>query len=167
MNADTYSVHVVWSEEDQAFVASVFELAGCMAHGETRVKAIEQIGIAIENWLETARAIGRETPPPKHLAEYERQVDQSAEERLKQLEAQIPEVLEAALPAISRALAIEIAKSGEDVLMFSSAQGGLRLVRRAHVKNSPQNVKRWVRQSHEKKAASRGEGGKNQGRTGR
>jgi predicted RNase H-like HicB family nuclease len=33
-----------------------------MAHGETRAQAIEQIGIAIQNWLDTAREIGREIP---------------------------------------------------------------------------------------------------------
>lgn len=35
------------------FVATVPDLAGCMAHGETRALAIEQVEIAIQNWLDT------------------------------------------------------------------------------------------------------------------
>ena len=64
MTQDTYAVIIFWIAEDQAFIASVPELLGCMAHGETRTMAIEQIEIAIENWINTAREIGREIPKP-------------------------------------------------------------------------------------------------------
>jgi hypothetical protein len=43
MKPDTYSVTVVWSDEDQAFVTEVSELPGCMAHGESSEQASEQI----------------------------------------------------------------------------------------------------------------------------
>ena len=55
---------IYWSDDDQAFIASVPELPGCIAHGETRTAAIEQIEIAIENWIDTADAIGRQIPSP-------------------------------------------------------------------------------------------------------
>jgi predicted RNase H-like HicB family nuclease len=45
---DTYSIILYWSDDDEAFIASVPELPGCMAHGETRGQAIEQIEIAIQ-----------------------------------------------------------------------------------------------------------------------
>jgi len=66
MAQNTYAVIVFWSAEDQAFIARVPELSGCMAHGETRTRAIEQIEIAIENWINTAREIGREIPDPEN-----------------------------------------------------------------------------------------------------
>lgn len=47
MKPDTYSVTIVWSDEDQAFVTEVSELPGCMAHGESSEQAIEQIGVAL------------------------------------------------------------------------------------------------------------------------
>jgi hypothetical protein len=47
MKPDTYSVTVVWSDEDQAFVTEVSELPGCMAHGESSEQASEQIGVAL------------------------------------------------------------------------------------------------------------------------
>ena len=62
MIEDTYSTILYWSDDDEAFIASVPESPGCIAHGETRDQAIEQIEIAIQNWLDTAREIGREIP---------------------------------------------------------------------------------------------------------
>jgi predicted RNase H-like HicB family nuclease len=69
MTAETYSIIIFWSEEDEAFFAKVTELPGCMAHGETREEAMQEIKIAIENWLETANALGREIPKPMHFTD--------------------------------------------------------------------------------------------------
>jgi len=82
-NPGSYSIILVWSEEDQAFIATVPELDGCTAHGETRAEAIREIEIAIENWLDTAREIGREIPAPKHWVDYETQIEAGAQEDLK------------------------------------------------------------------------------------
>ena len=49
MKPDTYSVTIVWSDEDQAFVTEVSELPGCMAHRESREQAIGKIEFAIED----------------------------------------------------------------------------------------------------------------------
>ncbi|HMS39008.1 MAG TPA: type II toxin-antitoxin system HicB family antitoxin [Pyrinomonadaceae bacterium] len=54
-----------WSEEDRAFIAEVPELAGCMADGETYRAALANAEIIIEEWLETARDLGRKIPEPK------------------------------------------------------------------------------------------------------
>lgn len=44
------------------------ELDGCMADGATPVEAIENVEVAIAEWIETAQTIGRVVPEPKgHL----------------------------------------------------------------------------------------------------
>ena len=60
-----YEIIIYWSEEDNAFIAEVPELAGCMADGETYEKAIENAQIIIDEWLETSKELGRFIPEPK------------------------------------------------------------------------------------------------------
>jgi predicted RNase H-like HicB family nuclease len=140
MNAETYSIFLVWSDEDEAFLARVLELPGCMAHGQTRQEAMREIEIAIENWVETARELGREIPPPKHFDDYEKQAEKSAEETLKELEVQLPDAMAAAMPAIApvlvEALAKEMAKSGQDVAIFYNRLRGLRWLTQSHQKET-------------------------------
>ena len=56
---------IYWSEQDSAFIAEVPELAGCMADGETCQKALANAEIIIQEWIETARDLGRQIPEPK------------------------------------------------------------------------------------------------------
>ena len=65
MNASRYEIIIYWSEEDQAFIAEVPELAGCMADGETYQEALANAEVIIEEWIETARTIGRQIPEPR------------------------------------------------------------------------------------------------------
>ena len=60
-----YEVIIYWSNDDNAFVAEVPELPGCMAHGETQSKALKSANEAIALWLSTAQALGRVVPEPK------------------------------------------------------------------------------------------------------
>ena len=60
-----YAIILYWSEEDQTFLAEVPELAGCMADGATYQKALANVEIVIQQWLETARDLGRPIPEPK------------------------------------------------------------------------------------------------------
>jgi predicted RNase H-like HicB family nuclease len=60
-----YEIIIYWSEEDQAFVAEVPELPGCMADGETYQEAIAKAEIVMQEWIETARELGRAVPEPK------------------------------------------------------------------------------------------------------
>ena len=62
---DRYEIILYWSEEDQAFIAEVPELAGCAADGATRQEAIANAEVIIAEWLETARTLGRPIPEPK------------------------------------------------------------------------------------------------------
>ena len=60
-----YEIIIFWSDEDQAFVADVPELPGCMAHGSTHEAALQSAHEAITLWIETAEEDGRPIPQPK------------------------------------------------------------------------------------------------------
>lgn len=65
-----YEVIIYGSEEDNAFVAEVPELAGCMADGATYQEALASAEVVIQEWVETARELGRTTPEPKGRLNY-------------------------------------------------------------------------------------------------
>lgn len=60
-----YEIIIYWSEEDQAFIAEVPELAGCAADGESYSEALANAEIVIGEWIETAKSLGRSIPVPK------------------------------------------------------------------------------------------------------
>jgi predicted RNase H-like HicB family nuclease len=60
-----YAIEIFYSEEDEGFIAIVPELAGCSAFGETEERALEEVKIAMQLWLETAKEIGRAAPVPQ------------------------------------------------------------------------------------------------------
>jgi predicted RNase H-like HicB family nuclease len=60
-----YEIILYWSDEDEAFIAEVPELAGCAANGVTRQEALANAETVIADWLETARELGRPIPEPK------------------------------------------------------------------------------------------------------
>jgi predicted RNase H-like HicB family nuclease len=59
-----YSIILYWSDEDEAFVAEVPELPGCVAHGDTQEAALERVKEAMTLWVDAARSQGREVPEP-------------------------------------------------------------------------------------------------------
>jgi len=65
-----YEIMIFWSEADDAFVAEVPELAGCMADGKTRQEALSNAERIINEWIETARELGRPIPQPKGRLAY-------------------------------------------------------------------------------------------------
>ena len=60
-----YEIILFWSEDDQAFVAEVPELPGCMAHGDSQESALASVNEAIALWIATAEELGRAVPTPK------------------------------------------------------------------------------------------------------
>jgi predicted RNase H-like HicB family nuclease len=57
-----YELIIYWSQEDQAFIAEVPELPGCAADGATYAEAVANAEVVIQEWLETARELGRAIP---------------------------------------------------------------------------------------------------------
>jgi predicted RNase H-like HicB family nuclease len=60
-----YEIIIYWSEQDQAFIADVPELPGCMAHGTTHEEALSNAKQAMALWLEAARDEGQPAPHPR------------------------------------------------------------------------------------------------------
>ena len=60
-----YEIILYWSSEDQACIAEVPELPGCMAHGQTQEAGLKNINEAIQLWIETAQEFGDPVPEPK------------------------------------------------------------------------------------------------------
>ena len=60
-----YEMIVYWSNEDEAFIVDVPELPGCMADGKTYQEAVANAETIIQEWIETAKSMGRSIPEPK------------------------------------------------------------------------------------------------------
>ena len=60
-----YELIIYWSEDDDAYIVEVPELPGSMADGRTYNEAIRNALIVIEEWIDTARELGRDVPVPK------------------------------------------------------------------------------------------------------
>jgi predicted RNase H-like HicB family nuclease len=62
---DKYEIIIYWSKDDQAFIAEVPELPGCMAHGDSHESALANIRDAVDLWIQTAREFNDPIPQPK------------------------------------------------------------------------------------------------------
>jgi predicted RNase H-like HicB family nuclease len=60
-----YQLIIYWSKEDESFVVEVPELPGCTADGRSYREALENVEKVIEEWIETARELGRAIPEPR------------------------------------------------------------------------------------------------------
>lgn len=65
-----YEIIIFWSKEDQAYLAEVPELPGCMADGETYQQALSNAEQIIQEWIVTAQELGRSIPEPKGRLAY-------------------------------------------------------------------------------------------------
>ncbi len=63
--SNRYEMVIYWSEEDGTFVVEVPELPGCMADGSTYQEAVSNAEVIIQQWIDTAKEIGRPIPKPK------------------------------------------------------------------------------------------------------
>lgn len=59
-----YSYNIHFSDEDQAYVVSVTELAGCMTHGDSPAEALEMAHEAVEGHLEVLVSQKQGIPEP-------------------------------------------------------------------------------------------------------
>ena len=65
-----YELIIYWSKEDNSFVVEIPELPGCMADGQTYAEAVANAETVIEEWIETARKLGRPIPEPRGKLAY-------------------------------------------------------------------------------------------------
>lgn len=60
-----YEIIIYWSSDDERYIAEVPELSGCMADGKTMAEALKNADVIIGEWIETAKALGRDIPEPR------------------------------------------------------------------------------------------------------
>jgi predicted RNase H-like HicB family nuclease len=65
-----YELIIYWSKDDSSFVVEVPELPGCMADGQTYAEAVTNAEEIIDEWIETARKLGRPIPEPRGKLAY-------------------------------------------------------------------------------------------------
>ena len=65
-----YEIILYWSPRDEAYLAEVPELRGCVADGSTYQEALANTEVVIREWIETARELGRPIPEPKGRLKY-------------------------------------------------------------------------------------------------
>jgi excisionase family DNA binding protein len=65
MNQNEYQMLIYWSNEDQVYIIEVPELPGCIADGKTRQEALANAETIVQEWVETARDLGRTVPAPQ------------------------------------------------------------------------------------------------------
>ena len=66
-----YELIIYWSKDDDSFIVEVPELSGCMADGQTYAEAVANAEVVIDEWIETARKLGRQIPEPRGPARRE------------------------------------------------------------------------------------------------
>jgi predicted RNase H-like HicB family nuclease len=59
-----YELIIYWSKADESFIVEIPELPGCMADGSTYEEAIANAQTVAQEWLDTARSLGRPVPEP-------------------------------------------------------------------------------------------------------
>ncbi len=60
----------IGSKEDEAFIAEVPELPSCAADGATYQEALANAEVVINEWIATARELGRLVPEPRGKLTY-------------------------------------------------------------------------------------------------
>ena len=60
-----YEVILYWSDPDQSFIAEAPELSGCAADGASYQEALAAVELVINEWIETAKELGRPIPMPR------------------------------------------------------------------------------------------------------
>ncbi len=64
MTTNDYHIDVFYSVEDECWIANVPDLRFCSARGPTPQKAVEEVMVALELWLESAREHRDPIPEP-------------------------------------------------------------------------------------------------------
>ena len=65
-----HEITLYWSEEDDAYLAEVPELPGCMADGRTYQEALGNAERIIRERIDTAEELGRAIPESKGRLSY-------------------------------------------------------------------------------------------------
>ena len=59
-----YCIVMKYSAKENCYIVTVPDLPGCMADGKSPNEAYENVKNVITEWIDTAKAAGREIPEP-------------------------------------------------------------------------------------------------------
>jgi predicted RNase H-like HicB family nuclease len=71
MKSTDYPVFLVYSKEDNAWLARVDMLPGCVSDGKTQEEALANVRVAIKEWIDASKELKREIPKPFDIQELE------------------------------------------------------------------------------------------------
>jgi predicted RNase H-like HicB family nuclease len=69
-----YSINLMWSDEDESYVATIPEFPGLSAFGETPGEAVEEAKIAADGFIKVFKEDGRPLPEPALLTPFSGQL---------------------------------------------------------------------------------------------
>ena len=69
-----YGFNLLWSEEDQGFIATCPDFPGLSAFGETPQEALSEASVALELFIESTEASGDQLPKPTESIDYSGQI---------------------------------------------------------------------------------------------
>ncbi len=61
-----YHINIIYSEEDEAYIADIPDLKYCSAAGDTPQEALQEVLMAKQAWLESVRLDNKPIPEPKY-----------------------------------------------------------------------------------------------------
>ena len=61
-----YHINILYSEEDEGYIADIPDLEACSAFGVSPEEALRQVQMAKAAWLEAAQAEGKPIPQPRY-----------------------------------------------------------------------------------------------------
>ena len=60
-----YEIIIYWSKDDNAFIAEVPELPGCMSDGNSYQDTLKNVEVIIQEWIKTAKEMNHSKPESK------------------------------------------------------------------------------------------------------
>jgi predicted RNase H-like HicB family nuclease len=118
-----YAIQIVWSEEDNAYIAMPAELMGCMADGSTPEEALANVRIVIQEWIETAKEEGRGIPQPLTVEEFARVQNQSNDLLQKYVQNEVQKAVSAVLSELAKSHQPQLAWGNRADLVATSVGG--------------------------------------------
>ncbi len=61
-----HHINIFYSEEDEGYIADIPDLKYCSAFGDTPIKALQELALAKQAWIEAAQAEGKPIPQPTY-----------------------------------------------------------------------------------------------------
>jgi len=92
-----YAVQIIWSPEDNAYLAIPAELIGCIADGKTPEEALANLRVVIQEWIEVAKEEGRQIPEPLNVEAMARLQEQAQASLQKHIENEVKKAVSGVL----------------------------------------------------------------------